>query len=63
MLLYSSGLQDQEFIVVYETEDLSLFSELVQELRGSEARRYTLRDTPLYTVMHHPEEEILSLWA
>jgi chlorite dismutase len=63
LLLYSSGLQDQEFIVVYETEDLSLFSELVQELRGSEARRYTLRDTPLYTVMHHPEEEILSLWA
>jgi chlorite dismutase len=63
LLLYSSGLQDQEFIVVYETEDLPLFSELVQELRGSEARRYTLRDTPLYTVMHHPEEEIISLWS
>lgn len=63
LLLYSSGLQDQEFIVVYETEDLPLFSELVQELRGSEARRYTLRDTPLYTVMHHPEEEMISLWS
>jgi chlorite dismutase len=63
LLLYSSGLQDQEFIVVYETEDLALFSELVQELRGTEARRYTLRDTPLYTVMHHPAQEIISLWV
>jgi chlorite dismutase len=63
LLLYSSGLQDQEFIVVYEMEELPLFSELVQELRGSEARRYTLRDTPVCTVIHHPAEEVLSLWA
>lgn len=48
-LLYSFGLQDQEFVVVYETEDLSLFSRLVHELRDTEARRYTKLDTPLHT--------------
>ena len=63
MLLYSFGLQDQEFIVIYETENLSQFSELVYELRSSEARRYTERDTPLFTAIYHPAEETLNLWS
>jgi chlorite dismutase len=49
LLLYSFGLQDQEFLVVYETDDLSLFSRLVYDLRDTEARRYTKADTPLHT--------------
>ena len=49
LLLYSFGLQDQEFVVVYETDDLSLFSRLVYDLRDTEARRYTKADTPLHT--------------
>lgn len=49
LLLYSFGLQDQEFVVVYETEDLGLFSQLVYDLRSTEARRYTKADTPLHT--------------
>ena len=48
LLLYSYGLQDQEFVVVYETEDLMRFLSLVQDLRGTEARRYTERDAPLH---------------
>lgn len=63
LLLYSFGLQDQEFIVVYETDDLIQFSDLVYELRNSEARRYTERDTPLYTAVYHPPEETLRLWV
>ena len=63
LLLYSFGLQDQEFIVVYETADLVQFSNLVHELRGSEARRYTDRDTPITTAIFHPAEETLKLWA
>lgn len=63
LLLYSFGLQDQEFIVVYETADLSQFSNLVYELRSSEARAYTERDTPLFTAIYHPPEETLNLWA
>lgn len=49
LLLYSFGLQDQEFVVVYETDDLGLFSRLVYDLRDTEARRYTRGDTPLHT--------------
>ena len=49
LLLYSFGLQDQEFVVVYETDDLGLFSRLVYDLRDTEARRYTAYDTPLHT--------------
>ena len=63
LLLYSFGLQDQEFVVVYETSDLPRFSNLVNELRDTEARRYTLRDTPVYTAIYHPAEETLGLWV
>jgi chlorite dismutase len=62
LLLYSFGLQDQEFIVVYETDDLGHFSDLVYTLRDTDARRYTLRDTPLITAMYHPAAETLDLW-
>lgn len=62
LLLYSFGLQDQEFVVVYETADLPKFSALVNELRDTEARRYTERDSPLYTAIYHPAEETLALW-
>ncbi len=62
LLLYSFGLQNQEFVVVYETDELARFSDLVNELRDTEARRYTLRDTPLHTAIYHPAEETLALW-
>lgn len=54
LLLYSFGLQDQEFVVVYETEDVVQFSDLVQDLRSTEARRYTLKDTPIITAIYRP---------
>ena len=47
LLLYSFGLQDHEFVVVYETEDLDRFSRLVHDLRATEGRRYTKADAPL----------------
>lgn len=62
LLLYSFGLQDQEFIVTYEMDDLVQFSDLVYDLRGSEARRFTERDTPLRAGLYHTPEETLSLW-
>ncbi len=63
LLLYSTGLQEQEFVVVYETDDLAQFSELVIDLRGSEARRYTERDTPIYTAFYRLSEDTLALSA
>lgn len=62
LLLYSFGLQDQEFVVVYETDDLALFSRLVYDLRDTEARRYTKGDTPLHTgVLVTPEQWVETL--
>lgn len=63
LLLYSVGLQDQEFVVVYETDDLMLFSSLVKELRDTEARRYTKRDTPVHTGLYSPPDAVESPWA
>ena len=60
LLLYSFGLQDQEFVVSYETEDLSRFSELVQALRSTEGRRHTLLDTPIITGVYLSHEEFAS---
>jgi chlorite dismutase len=63
LLLYSFGLQDYEFVVVYETDDLLRFSDLVNELRDTEARRYTERDTPVYTAVYHPTQQTMGLWT
>lgn len=59
LLLYSFGLQDQEFVVAYEMENLPQFSKLVNELRATEARRHTLLDTPLITGIHRTREEFV----
>lgn len=62
LLLYSFGLQDQEFVPVYAMDSLERFSELVAELRGSEGRQYTLRDAPLHACVWHPAGEALALF-
>ena len=61
ILLYSTGLGDQEFIVGYETDSLAEFQDLVVELRSTEARRHTLRDTPIFTCVNRTPERILDL--
>lgn len=56
---YSFGLDDQEFVVAFETDEPSDFLDLVQELRETEASLYTLRDTPLFTCINMGLEESL----
>ena len=63
LLLYSFGLQDQEFVVAYEMEDIALFSDLVYELRDTDARKYTLGDTPLHAGVHSDPEVLADLFA
>ena len=58
---YSFGLDDQDFLVAYETDDLVKFGELVRALRGTESRRSTVRDTPILLGVHRPLEEIVEL--
>ena len=61
LLLYSFGIQDQEFVVAYEMDDLHMFSDLVQQLRSTEARIYTLLDTPIITCFNRSIDEMLQL--
>ena len=61
LLAYSFGVDDMDFLVAYETDDLAVFGELVRELRGTESRRSTVRDTPILTGIHRPIEEITRL--
>jgi chlorite dismutase len=56
---YSYGLDDQEFVVAFETDNIADFLDLVQELRSTEASMYTLRDTPMYTCIFQPIDDIL----
>jgi chlorite dismutase len=46
---YSFGLDDQEFVVAFDTDDVATFLDLVQRLRTTEASAYTVRDTPSFT--------------
>ena len=46
---YSYGIDDQEFIVAFDSDYPQEFVDLVQRLRHTEASLYTLRDTPMFT--------------
>ena len=46
---YSYGLDDQEFVVSFETDFVGRFLDLLMALRLTEASKYTLRDTPSFT--------------
>jgi chlorite dismutase len=48
---YSFGLDDQEFVVAFDTDDVGTFLDLVQRLRTTEASRFTVRDTPSFTCL------------
>jgi chlorite dismutase len=56
---YSFGLDDQEFVVAFETEYPADFLDLVQELRETKASSFTLRDTPMYTCRQRTLAECL----
>lgn len=61
VLLYSTGLDDHEFVVAYETDSLERHHQLVVALRSTESRRYTLRDTPIFTAISRPIDDVVSL--
>ncbi len=57
---YSFGLDDQEFVVAFETDDPGDFLDLVQKLRTTESSAYTLRDTPTFTCIATTVERALN---
>lgn len=57
---YSFGLDDQEFVVAFESDSVADFLDLVQEMRESEASMHTVRDVPSFTCMLTTPEEALA---
>ncbi|MDX6477634.1 MAG: hypothetical protein QOG29_221 [Gaiellaceae bacterium] len=45
---YSFGIDDQEFMTVFECDEPADFMHLMQTLRETEASAYTERDTPIF---------------
>lgn len=60
-LLYSYGIDDHEFIVSYQMDDLEAFTQLVMDMRETESRRYTKNDLPIFTCIHMPILEALEM--
>ena len=58
---YSFGMDDQEFVLAFESDRPDHFLDLVMELRRSEATSYTVRDTPTFTCVHLGLPEVLDL--
>ena len=56
---YSFGIDDQEFVVAFETNFPEDFLDLVQQLRETEISLYTLEDTPIFSCVRLPAEEML----
>jgi chlorite dismutase len=56
---YSFGLDDQEFVVAFETDSAADFLDCVQVLRDTEASSYTARDVPSFTCIRTETKEML----
>jgi len=57
---YSFGLDDQEFVVAFESDSAADFLDCVQALRDTDASAYTLRDVPSFTCMAMSPEAALA---
>jgi chlorite dismutase len=56
----SFGIQDQEFIVALEDDDVATLVAMVQRLRAAEVRRYTQLDTPVFLGLRKEPEAVLA---
>ncbi|MFL6476154.1 MAG: chlorite dismutase family protein [Nitrososphaera sp.] len=56
---YSFGLDDQDFMLAFETMDLISFQELIMQLRETQVSRYIIRDTPMIVCVYKEVEDII----
>jgi chlorite dismutase len=56
---YSFGLDDQDFVVAFETDEPKDFLDLVMDLRETQSSKFTQRDTPIFTCVQAPIENVL----
>lgn len=60
---YSFGLDDQDFVVAFDSDYPQEFVDLVGRLRYTEASLFTQRDTPMFACAKTPIDEILAQLA
>ncbi len=58
---YSFGLDDQEFVVAFESDEPAAFLDLVTALRESQASRYTERETPIFSCVRMGPAQVLEV--
>jgi chlorite dismutase len=58
---YSYGLDDQEFVLAFESDEPKDFLDLMMELRETRASSFTIKDTPTFTGILHPIKDVLNL--
>ena len=59
---YSFGIDDQDFMLAFETDNLSKFQSLIIDLRETQVSKYIIKDTPMIPcVLKNIEEIIKSL--
>jgi chlorite dismutase len=56
---YSFGIDDQDFMLAFETPDLIAFQELIMQLRETQVSRYIERDTPMIVCVYKGVEDIV----
>jgi len=56
---YSFGVGDQDFMLAFETDDLSMFQNLIMDLRETEVSRYIIKDTPMIPCVLRDMNEII----
>ena len=56
---YSFGIDDQDFMLAFETADLMAFQELIMQLRETQVSRHIVRDTPMIVCVYKGVEEII----
>lgn len=56
---YSFGLDDQDFMLAFETADLMAFQELIMQLRETRVSKYIVRDTPMIVCVYKGVEDII----
>jgi chlorite dismutase len=60
---YSYGIDDQDFVVAFDSDYPQEFVDLVGRLRYTEASLYTQRDTPMFTCAKAPIDAIVGQLA
>ena len=56
---YSFGIDDQDFMLAFETNDLMNFQDLIVQLRETQVSRYVVKDTPMIVCIYKDVESII----